>query len=61
VSNPARRCGGIMKATVDGLTVNAASIPLLNDGRTHDVRVVLGDQPKQLIADSRLTAVSERS
>jgi len=61
VSNPARRCGGIMKATVDGLTVNAASIPLLNDGRTHDVRVVLGDQPKPLIADSRLTAVSERS
>jgi cyclic beta-1,2-glucan glucanotransferase len=60
VSNPARRCGGIMKATVDGLTVNAASIPLLNDGRTHEVRIVLGDQPKRPIADTRLTAVSER-
>src|SRR4029079_5131334 len=44
VSNPARRCGGVIKATVDGLTVNATSIPLVNDGPTHGVRIGLGDQ-----------------
>jgi cyclic beta-1,2-glucan glucanotransferase len=60
VSNPARRCGGVMKATVDGLTANAASIPLLNDGRTHDVRIVLGDQSQRPVVDPRLTAASER-
>jgi cyclic beta-1,2-glucan synthetase len=45
VSNPARRCRGVEKATLDGAPVNAAAIPLVNDGRTHDVRIVLGDPP----------------
>ena len=31
-----------MTATLDGAPVNAAAIPLVNDGRTHDVAVVLG-------------------
>jgi hypothetical protein len=43
VSNPTRRCRGVVKATVDGAPVNAAAIPLLNDGRTHDVQIVLGN------------------
>jgi len=45
VSNPARRCKGVATACLDGAAVNAAGIPLVNDGRTHQVRVVLGDQP----------------
>jgi cyclic beta-1,2-glucan synthetase len=45
VSNPMRRCRGVVKATLDGAPVNAAAIPLLNDGRTHDVQIVLGDPP----------------
>ncbi len=45
VSNPARRCRGVAEATLDGGPVDAAAIPLLNDGRTHNVRIVLGDQP----------------
>jgi cyclic beta-1,2-glucan synthetase len=43
VSNPARRCRGVAKATLDGAPVDAAAIPLVNDGRTHDVQIVLGD------------------
>ena len=44
VSNPARRCGGVGTATLDGAPVSAVAIPLLNDGRTHSVQIVLGDQ-----------------
>jgi cyclic beta-1,2-glucan synthetase len=44
VCNPAGRCRGVGNATLDGAPVDAAAIPLLNDGRTHTVRVVLGEQ-----------------
>ena len=47
VSNPKRRCRGVAKATLDGAGVNASAIPLVNDGRTHEVQVVLGDQPQR--------------
>ena len=47
VSNPTRRCHGVVKATLDGAPVNAAEIPLLNDGGTHDVQVVLGELPRR--------------
>ncbi len=43
VSNPARRCRGVATATLDGVAVDAGAIPLVNDGLTHDVRIVLGD------------------
>jgi cyclic beta-1,2-glucan synthetase len=45
VCNPSRRCRGVETATLDGAPVSAVAIPLLNDGRTHSVRIVLGDQP----------------
>ncbi len=35
VCNPAGRCRGVGNATLDGAPVDAAAIPLLNDGRTH--------------------------
>ena len=60
VSNPTRRCRGVVKATLDGAPVNAAAIPLLNDGRTHDVQIVLGDQPQRELDVQRLTVASER-
>ena len=44
VSNPARRCRGIATATLDGAPVNATAIPLVNDARTHTVKIVLGEQ-----------------
>jgi cyclic beta-1,2-glucan synthetase len=43
VSNPDRRCRGVSKAELDGLTVNPASIPLVDDGGVHQVRIVLGN------------------
>ena len=43
VSNPTRRCRGVGKATLDGAPVSPAAIPLVDDGRLHDVQIVLGD------------------
>ncbi|MBI4885900.1 MAG: carbohydrate-binding protein [Acidobacteria bacterium] len=42
VSNPGRRCRGVGQAELDGLAVDAAAIPLVDDGRIHQVHVVLG-------------------
>jgi cyclic beta-1,2-glucan synthetase len=42
VTNPEHRCRGVAEADLDGLPVDAAAIPLTDDGRTHVVRVVLG-------------------
>jgi cyclic beta-1,2-glucan synthetase len=60
VSNPARRCRGVVEATLDGAPVDAQSIPLLNDGRTHDVRIVLGDQPRRPLAGQRRAVAAEK-
>jgi len=43
VENPGRRCRGIETARLDGVAVDARAIPLLDDGRVHDLRVVMGD------------------
>jgi cyclic beta-1,2-glucan synthetase len=43
VLNPKRRCRGISEAELDGAPVNPAEIPLILDGNTHRVRVVLGE------------------
>jgi cyclic beta-1,2-glucan synthetase len=42
VSNPERRCVGVQSATLDAEPVDHRSIPLVEDGRTHEVSVVLG-------------------
>jgi len=42
VSNPERRCRGVLTASLDEAAIDAAAIPLVDDGRTHQVRVVLG-------------------
>jgi cyclic beta-1,2-glucan synthetase len=43
VANPERRCRGIALAELDGVAVDPRAIALLDDGGTHDVRLVLGD------------------
>ena len=49
VTNPERRCRGIAEAELDGVSVDARAIPLVDDGGTHDVRVVLGvPRPPQI-------------
>ncbi len=42
VSNPERLCRGVASVTVDGAPADPSAMPLLNDGRTHIVRVVMG-------------------
>jgi cyclic beta-1,2-glucan synthetase len=42
VSNPSRLCRGIGEAELDGVPVDSHAIPLVDDGGTHHVRVVLG-------------------
>jgi cyclic beta-1,2-glucan synthetase len=42
VVNPQRRCVGVLSAELDGAVVNAAAIPLSDDGGVHVVRIVMG-------------------
>ncbi len=42
VSNPDRVCRGVAGAWLDGAAVDPRAIPLVADGRSHAVRVVLG-------------------
>jgi cyclic beta-1,2-glucan synthetase len=42
VSNPEGRCRGVLGATLDGVAVDHRAIPIVADGRVHDVRIVLG-------------------
>jgi cyclic beta-1,2-glucan synthetase len=42
VTNPASVCRGVTAAFLDGAPVDAAAIPLIDDGGTHVVRVVMG-------------------
>jgi cyclic beta-1,2-glucan synthetase len=42
VTNPEGRCHGVVTATLDGRPVDHTAIPLVEDGRSHEVLVVLG-------------------
>jgi len=42
VTNPEHRCRGIGAATLDGVAVDPRAIPLVDDGGTHELRVVMG-------------------
>jgi cyclic beta-1,2-glucan synthetase len=42
VTNPEHRCRGVQSVEIDGEPADPAAIPLREDGRTHDVVVVLG-------------------
>jgi cyclic beta-1,2-glucan synthetase len=44
VSNPQRRCRGIAEAVLDGAPADPRAIPVVNDGATHTLRIVLGDR-----------------
>ena len=44
VTNPHRVCRGVVSAELDGEPVDPSAIPAVDDGRTHEVRVVLGSR-----------------
>jgi cyclic beta-1,2-glucan synthetase len=46
VSNPDRRCRGVAGAELDGRPVDPAAVPLVDDGATHRVSVLLGDRDR---------------
>ncbi|MGO9830832.1 MAG: GH36-type glycosyl hydrolase domain-containing protein [Myxococcaceae bacterium] len=45
VSNPERRCQGVLAAHLDGAPVDHRAIPLVDDGRRHSVQLTLGESP----------------
>ncbi|MEX2471160.1 MAG: glucoamylase family protein [Gemmatimonadota bacterium] len=47
IENPERQQRGVRFATLDGDTVDAGRIPLVDDGREHDVVIVLGGRDKR--------------
>jgi cyclic beta-1,2-glucan synthetase len=57
VSNPERRCRGIGEAELDGAPVDPRAIPLVDDGITHQVRLVLGTA-KPLVSPATLGALA---
>ena len=42
LANPERRCRGITSAHLDGLAVDPRSVPLIEDGAVHELRLILG-------------------
>jgi cyclic beta-1,2-glucan synthetase len=52
VSNPDRLCRGVREASLDDRAVDATAIPLVDDGGTHQVRIVLGRTPMATVASS---------
>jgi cyclic beta-1,2-glucan synthetase len=46
VTNPERRCRGVVEARLDGAPVDPRAIPLTDDGGTHQLQVILGDEPR---------------
>jgi cyclic beta-1,2-glucan synthetase len=57
VANPLQRCRGVGTATLDDESVDAAAIPLVDDGRVHQVRIVLGDAVTAR-SDTRVAALA---
>jgi cyclic beta-1,2-glucan synthetase len=43
VTNPERRCRGVRAALLDGKAVDPHAVPVLQDGSSHSLRVVLGE------------------
>jgi cellobiose phosphorylase len=57
VENPHGLCRGVPQIEMDGAVLRSATIPLLGDGRDHEVRVVLGEQPRaELVLDAGVDA-----
>jgi cyclic beta-1,2-glucan synthetase len=58
VENPEHRSHGVASAELDGESIDASAIPMLDDGREHEVRVVLGERVVEPMATSRLAEQS---
>ena len=50
VVNPEHQCRGVLEATLDGVVTDVATIPLVDDGGMHLVRVVMGSAALRVAA-----------
>ena len=46
ITNPEHRCRGVRSTELDGVSVDPRAIPLVDDGQTHEVSVVV-DTPTE--------------
>jgi cyclic beta-1,2-glucan synthetase len=51
VVNPERRSNGVARAVLDGAQVDPSAIPIAQDGRRHELHVVLGERDAPLQGD----------
>jgi cyclic beta-1,2-glucan synthetase len=58
VGNPDHRCRGIAEGTLDGAAVDPRAIPLVDDGGTHRVRLLLGEARRTAPVGARAAASS---
>ena len=56
VTNPVHRCRGIVEARLDGALVDTRAIPLVDDGATHRVQLLLGDTNRHRPAEDSVEA-----
>jgi cyclic beta-1,2-glucan synthetase len=59
VTNPDHRGSGVGSAALDGVPVDPRAIPLLDDGRAHEVAIVLGE-PRPATKGARETGAARR-
>ena len=52
VTNPERRCRGIGEAWLDGVAVDPRAIALVDDGGSHEVRLVLGGASQRMVSSA---------
>jgi cyclic beta-1,2-glucan synthetase len=57
VANPTHRCCGVRSARLDGVAIDPGAIPLLDDGRRHEVAVELGDPTPSATSQTRSRAI----
>jgi cyclic beta-1,2-glucan glucanotransferase len=50
VANPEHRCRGVQSADLDGIATDPAAIPVLDDGQTHKLTIVLGKPAKRVVS-----------
>ena len=58
VTNPERRCRGVASAHLDGVPVDPRAVPLVDDGATHAVRLVLGAPRAEEVKGTRVSETS---
>jgi cyclic beta-1,2-glucan synthetase len=57
VENPEHRCRGVREAWLDGVAVDPAGIPLLDDGGIHRIRAVISSAKDKFEAEASVATL----